>query len=112
MDENLRLTLLLDLYGPLLTDRQREALSLHLEEDLSYSEIAGEMGISRQGAADAAGAARAQLTLYEEKLGLLARHLRTQASLRKAMDIANRLEGAQELRAVLRVLMEEDEHGV
>lgn len=36
-------------YGGLLTDKQRQVLTLHCEEDLSLTEIAQEVGISRQG---------------------------------------------------------------
>ena len=36
----LRQTMLLDLYGELLTDKQRECYDLHYNEDLSLSEIA------------------------------------------------------------------------
>lgn len=112
MEENVRTTLLLDTYGALLTDRQREALSLHLEEDLSYSEIAAELGISRQGAADAAGAARDLLEHYEAKLGALARHLTMQRGLREAIALAEALPGADAIRDILTDMMEEDEHGV
>ena len=36
--------LLLDIYGGLLTTRQRELIKLHLEEDLSLGEIAAMEG--------------------------------------------------------------------
>ena len=39
-------------YGRLLTDKQRQVLSLHCEEDLSLGEIAQETGVSRQGVHD------------------------------------------------------------
>ena len=38
---------LLDVYGDLLTKRQREILSLYYEEDFSYTEISEELEISR-----------------------------------------------------------------
>ncbi len=43
---------LLDIYGGLLTERQREALRLQLEEDWSISELATAMGASRAAAHD------------------------------------------------------------
>ncbi len=112
LEKNVQMTLLLDLYGTLLTQKQREALSLHLEEDLSYAEIAAELGISRQGAADAAGAAKEQLSYYEEKLGLLRRHMRTQALVEKALGHIEGMKDAQVLRDILSELIEGEEHGV
>ena len=63
---------LLDTYGSLLTERQLAAAVLHVREDLSLSEIAVEMGITKQAVSDALATARAKLDDYEKKLGLLA----------------------------------------
>ena len=43
---------LFDVYGDLLTKRQREILSLYYEEDFSYTEISEELEISRAAAMD------------------------------------------------------------
>ena len=43
---------LFDVYGDLLTKRQREILSLYYEEDFSYTEISEELEISRTAAMD------------------------------------------------------------
>ena len=48
-------------YGGLLTDKQRQVLTLHCEEDLSLTEIAQEVGISRQGVYDAVRRGESQL---------------------------------------------------
>ena len=63
---------LLDTYGSLLTERQLAAAVLHVREDLSLSEIAQELGITKQAVSDALATARAKLDDYEKKLGLLA----------------------------------------
>ncbi len=67
------LSFLLDLYGCLLTDRQREYLRLYHEENCSLQEIADEFGVSRQGVFDGVRKAQKALTGYEEKLHLLER---------------------------------------
>lgn len=60
-------------YGGLLTDKQRQVLTLHCEEDLSLAEIAQEAGISRQGVHDMLTRAAQRLFDMEEKLGMAAR---------------------------------------
>lgn len=64
---------LYDLYGGLLTGKQRESLRLHIAEDFSLAEIGEELGITRQAAHDNIRRAERALTDMEETLGLLAR---------------------------------------
>lgn len=66
----LRLSQLLDTYSKLLTDKQREALSMYCDCDCSLGEIAEDKGISRQGVRDAIVKGEAALVKYEEALGL------------------------------------------
>src|SRR5690606_7734233 len=68
-----RIGLLIDLYGGLLTDRQRTFIQAHYEEDLSFGEIARTHGVSRQAVHDAVKHAEAALDEYESKLRLLER---------------------------------------
>lgn len=69
-EKNLEIGLLLDFYGELLSDSRRQAAELYYNEDLSLAEIAEDAGITRQGVRDSIAKAKAQLTEYEEKLGL------------------------------------------
>ena len=70
MGEHVELGLLLERYGALLTERQRELLALCVDEDLSLGEIAAQAGISRQGVRDAIKRAEAQLYAFEDSLGM------------------------------------------
>ncbi len=72
MEKNYEISRLLDLYGNLLNEKQRNTLVCYYEEDLSLSEIAQNEGISRQGVSDSIRRAEAQLKGFEEKLHLLA----------------------------------------
>ncbi len=63
---------LFDIYGGLLTDRQRQILTLSIQEDLSFGEIAAELGISRAAAADAVKRGETLLCQYEKQLHILA----------------------------------------
>ena len=79
-EKNMRYCLLLDFYGDVLSENQREMMDLYYNEDFSLSEIADEIGITRQGVRDAVRRAEEALDTLEEKLGLIARfeRLRTQ----------------------------------
>ena len=59
-------------YGGLLTDKQRQVLTLHCEEDLSLTEIAQEVGISRQGVHELLTRAARKMFEMEEKLHVAA----------------------------------------
>ena len=47
--KNLAYSVLLDFYGPALTEKQRAILTEYYDEDLSLAEIAENFGITRQG---------------------------------------------------------------
>ena len=101
-------------YSGLLTDKQREALSLHCEEDMSLGEIAEELGISRQGVHELLARAVAKMTDMEEKLHLAARFSRTEQILvdcRAALDAGQYQEARNLLDAIIR-LEQEDENGL
>ncbi len=71
MSKNFEVSSLLDYYGSLLTDKQREAVEYYYNDDLSLGEIAENLNISRQGVRDSIKRAEAVLFEAEEKLRLL-----------------------------------------
>ncbi len=71
--KRVRITRLLDIYGGLLSDRQRRAMDLSCNEDLSLSEIAEICGITRAGVHDRIVKSEAIHEDAESRLGLLAR---------------------------------------
>lgn len=73
MAKNLSVSVLMDFYGALLTEKQKEALELYYNQDFSLAEIAENMDISRQGVRDFIKRGEAQLEEFEERLGLLKR---------------------------------------
>ena len=72
----LEMTLLFDYYGELLTQRQQMCFDLYHNQDLSLSEIAQELQVSRQGVYDNLNRAEALLRNMEEKTGCVRRALR------------------------------------
>ena len=68
-EKNLEMCSLLDTYGAVLTEKQRNVMQMYYFEDFSLSEIAElEGGISRQGVRDFIKRGEAVLTDLEEKL--------------------------------------------
>ena len=86
-EKNMRYCLLLDFYGEVLSDNQREMMDLYYNEDFSLSEIADEVGITRQGVRDAVRRAEDTLDSLENKLGLIARFDRLRAQRAEIMTI-------------------------
>jgi len=72
-EQMLESAMLLDVYGELLTDRQRQFMRLHFEEDLSFSEIARNFKISRQAVYDSVKHAMVALQHFENTLNLVQR---------------------------------------
>ena len=71
IEKMIRIGRLYDVYGELLTERQRKCLDLHYLQDLSLGEIAAELGVSRQAINDILHRTEELLEQYEEKLKLL-----------------------------------------
>ena len=71
MDKILEQTLLYDFYGELLTDHQTQIYEDVVLNDYSFSEVAEEKGISRQGVHDLIKRCNKILQEYESKLHLV-----------------------------------------
>lgn len=88
-EKTLTMTMLLDFYGELLTEKQRRCFELYYNEDLSLSEIAELQGISRQGVRDLLMRSESALRETEEKIGMVAKYIQRRdvlAELRETMD--------------------------
>lgn len=77
MEKIVRQALLFDFYGELLTDHQKSIYSDIVLNDLSYSEVARDEGISRQGVFDLVKRCDKILEEYERKLQLVEKFLDT-----------------------------------
>ena len=93
LPQKIRLELLFDFYGALLTEKQRRALELHWDADLSLAEVAEYLDVSRQAVYYAVKSAQKALERYEEKLNLVSQFQRQQEQL---ADILERLARVEE----------------
>ncbi|MBO2516701.1 MAG: RNA polymerase subunit sigma-70 [Clostridiales bacterium] len=73
MEKKLFLDRLFSFYGELLSDGQKEACRLYLDEDLSIGEIAAHLSVTRQGVYDTLNRAFSKLDDFEKKLELCSR---------------------------------------
>ncbi len=71
MEKILEQTLLYDFYGELLTEHQKQIYEDVVLNDYSFSEVASERGISRQGVHDLIKRCNKILQEYESKLHLV-----------------------------------------
>ena len=86
--KNLEISYLLDFYGKVLTDKQRDVMEQYYNDDLSLAEIADNVGISRQGVRDAIKRGEATLLELEEKVGFAGRYREVRESLARIEDLA------------------------
>ena len=70
-EKNLNIPRLLDIYGDLLTERQKTLTDIYYNDDLSLSEIAENEGITRAGARDIIKKAENKLLEFENVLHVL-----------------------------------------
>ena len=71
MEKNIHISMLLEIYGKLLTEKQYDVIDLYYNQNLSLSEIAEEENITRQGVRKNLVDAENKLFDYEEKLLIL-----------------------------------------
>ena len=90
--KNLEISFLLDFYGDMLTEKQRDVVELYYNEDLSLAEIAAHSGITRQGVRDSIKRAESQLLEYEDRLHLAARFRRIEEVLSTIVREAQQIE--------------------
>ena len=71
MEKAVKYSILLELYGGLLTEKQYELLDNYYNQDLGLSEIAENLGITRQAVRDNLKKGENNLVEYEEKIHLM-----------------------------------------
>ncbi len=94
---------MLDAYGELLTEKQRDFLRRYYEEDFSFGEIAREANVSRQAVFDSVKHGEAALENYEQVLGLVGGGEAAEGPSRRSAQNAERADtAAQRLRHWIR----------
>lgn len=107
LEKTEHMVMLIDFYGPLLTDKQQHVLNLYYEYDWSLSEIAESLNVTRQAVYDLLRRAEYSLVEYEKKLGLVEKFNCTRVRLQELYELldADNLE-EEHLTTALKILQE------
>ena len=76
MDKKVEISMLCEIYGKLLTEKQLNILDNYYNLDLSLSEIAENEGITRQAVRDIIKKGENKLFEFEEKLGIMKKNMK------------------------------------
>ncbi len=101
MDKSIHVSMLLEIYEKLLTEKQRDMIDLYYNDNLSLSEIAEELGITRQGVHKNLIDAENKLFDYEEKLQILKQKLERQELIEEIMKMTTNQEIKEKLKRCL-----------
>ena len=85
MEEKVKISMLCQFYGKLLTQKQCEFINDYYNNDLSLSEIAENNNITRQAVRDIIKKGEKKLFEYEEKLQFMKRTLNQEKKIEKAL---------------------------
>lgn len=97
MEDFAKTSMLFDIYGGLLTDKKKRVMEMYHEDDMSLSEIAEELEVSRAAVHDSLRSAERLLRSYEDKLGILDDYLRKE---KLADELRAHISEARELLAM------------
>ncbi len=88
VEKDFEAVVLLDMYGGLLTEKQRALCDMYYNHDYSLAEIAEIEKTTRQAVRDGIEKAREKLYNTEQRLGLSGKRTQTMLALSRAMEAA------------------------
>ena len=86
LDKNIKISILCQIYGKLLTEKQYQVLDDYYNNDLSLSEIAENLNITRQAVRDNIKKGENKLFEYEEKLQIMKTTLRNEKKIEDILE--------------------------
>lgn len=86
MEKNVKIGILLETYGKLLTEKQYNLLDDYYNNDYSLSEIAENLGITRQAVRDNLKKGENKLFEFEEKLGIMKTAVKQEKKMQKILS--------------------------
>lgn len=93
MDKNVEISMLIQIYGELLTKKQLNILDDYYNMDLSLSEIAQNNEITRQAVRDIIKKGEKKLFEFEEKLQIMKKMLKQEKQISNILSELTQIEG-------------------
>ena len=110
MEKNVKISILLDIYGKLLTEKQYKLLDDYYNNDLSLSEISENKKITRQAVRDNLKKGENNLFEYEDKLGIMKKTVIQNETISNVLSEINKIQkdsSDQEIAKILRKVVKE-----
>ncbi|MDO5557657.1 MAG: putative DNA-binding protein [Clostridia bacterium] len=93
MEKNVKISILCEIYGKLLTENQLGILNDYYNNDLSLSEIAENNKITRQAVRDILKKGENKLFEFEEKLSIMNKTLKQEKQIQDVLEQLNKIKG-------------------
>ena len=106
MEEKVKISMLCEFYGKLLTDKQYEFINDYYNNDLSLSEIAENNEITRQAVRDIIKKGEKKLFEYEEKLGIMKKTLMQEETIGTILSEISKIQNSSSDKEVANILQE------
>ena len=104
MEKKVEVSILWEIYGKLLTEKQYEFIEDYYNNDLSLSEIAENNEITRQAVRDIIKKGEKKLFEYEEKLGIMKRTLNQEKKMEKVLSELTKIQNNYSDKEIANVL--------
>ena len=104
MEKKVEISMLLQIYGKMLTDKQYELLNDYYNNDLSLSEIAENVGITRQAVRDNLKKGENKLFECEEKLRIMEKTMEQEEKIAVILSEVNKIENKTSDKELAKIL--------
>ena len=106
MENNVKIGILLDIYGNLLTEKQFKLLDDYYNNDLSLSEIAENESITRQAVRDNLKKGENKLFWFEEKLELMKKNIEKEEKVAEILSEITKIENTTSDKELAKILQD------
>ena len=104
MEKNVKISMLCEIYGKLLTEKQLQILTDYYNNDLSLSEIAENNQITRQAVRDIIKKGENKLFELEEKLLFMEKTMKQEKLLQEVLNELSKIENASSDKKIEKIL--------